>query len=265
MTTDDISQHAKALSVRGASKGGQARTKSLTAEERQEIARNAAQKRWGTTIPKATHTGILDIAGRKLSCAVLEDGTRLLTQRDFLAAIGRSKPSSKKKTARALQSADPPPFLVAENLRPYASEELLADANPIEFRGVRGTRSKGYEASLLPGVCETYLKARDAHQQSLLLTGKRILTEDQERIATACDILMRGFARVGIVALIDEATGYQQQRENDELNRILSLYVEERYRPYILTKKPFTPEFFQHIYPCGPACWSGSAGSWPTC
>jgi P63C domain len=249
MTTDDLSQHAKVLSAKGASKGGYARAKSLTPEERKEIAQNAAETRWSSTVPKATHTGSLDIAGRKFSCAVLENGTRLLTQRDFLTAIGRSsKPTSKKKTARALQAADPPPFFVAENLRPFVSDELLAKSNPIAFRGVRGQRSLGYEATLLAEVCEAYLKARDAHKDSILINNKRILTEDQERIADFCDVLMRGFAQVGIVALIDEATGYQAQRENDELNRILSLYVEEMYRPYITTRKPFTPEFFQHIY-----------------
>lgn len=42
---DDASEHARALSRRGASKGGVARTAALTPERRQEIAIAAAQAR----------------------------------------------------------------------------------------------------------------------------------------------------------------------------------------------------------------------------
>lgn len=38
--------HAQALSALGASKGGKARAKKLSAEKRREIAQKAAQKRW---------------------------------------------------------------------------------------------------------------------------------------------------------------------------------------------------------------------------
>lgn len=246
MGTDNIHKHAKALSLKGASKGGKARANSLTAEARREIAQHAAETRWGETVPKATHSGFLEIAERKFSCAVLENGTRLLTQRDFLTAIGRSsKPAGKKSTAKSLQAEDPPPFFVAENLRPYISNELLAMSNPIAFRNVRGSRALGYDAKLLPQVCDAYLRARDAHQSLLLLENKRLLTEDQERIAAVCDVLIRGLAQVGIVALIDEATGYQAEREKDELSRILAAYINEELRPWI---KKFPDEFFKQIY-----------------
>src|SRR5258708_33989316 len=102
MSTDDIRKHAKALSAKGASKGGKARANSLTAEARREIAQRAAETRWGETVPKATHSGFLEIAGRKFSCDVLEHATHLLTQRVFLTASGlSSKPSGKTITANA--------------------------------------------------------------------------------------------------------------------------------------------------------------------
>ena len=41
-----VSAAAAALSKLGASKGGEARAKSLTAKRRAEIAKNAAQQRW---------------------------------------------------------------------------------------------------------------------------------------------------------------------------------------------------------------------------
>jgi len=51
-------------------------------------------------------------------------------------------------------------------------------------------------------LCETVLQARK--------DGK--LQSQQMHIAEQCEILVRGFARVGIIALVDEATGYQDYR-----------------------------------------------------
>ena len=67
------------------SRGGHARAANLSPEERSEIARNAALARWArvgdiTKLPKATHDGSLDLGGIEIPCAVLSDGTRLLTQ-----------------------------------------------------------------------------------------------------------------------------------------------------------------------------------------
>lgn len=238
MASSDLSKHAKALSTAGASKGGKARAANLTAEERQEKARHAAQARWSGILPKAPYNGQLDIEGRTIGCAVLEDGTRVLTQQTFLSAIGRAKKAPGGTGSARLESEEGlPPFLIAENLRPFISEELRAIAKPIPFRNARGNKGYGYDARLLPKVCEVYLKARDA---------KALGGEAQIRIATVCDLLIRGFAQVGIIALVDEATGYQKQRERDELNRILSAYINEELRPWI--SRVFPEEFFRQIY-----------------
>lgn len=65
---------------------------------------------------------------------------------------------------------------------------------------------------MLQEVCESILSARD---KGLLLT------EQDRRYAIHADMLMRGFARVGIIALVDEATGYQRDRAKDALAKIL--------------------------------------------
>jgi len=88
---------------------------------------------------------------------------------------------------------------------------------------------------LLPMLCEIYVNARDDDK---LLKG-------QEHVAAACYVLMKGLARVGIIALVDEATGYQEQRAKDELQRILEAYVQEEYRTWTRT---FPEEFFRQIY-----------------
>jgi len=242
----ELSKHAKALSAKGASKGGKARTEHLAPDERQAIARQAAQARWGDLIPHAVYNGQLKIADREIDCAVLENGTRLLTQQTFLKAIGRAR-SAKGGTGSTRLSLEKglPPFLIAENLQPFIPDELRSLANPIIFRNTRGIKAYGYEATLLPRVCEVYLKARDANSIAEV-EGRRLLTDDQKRIAAVCDLLMRGLAQVGIIALVDEATGYQAQREKDELNRILSAYINEELRPWV--KRVFPEEFFKQIY-----------------
>jgi len=63
----------------------------------------------------------------------------------------------------------------------------------------------------LPKVCEVYLEARKANA----------LLPSQKHIAERAEILIRGLATVGIIALIDEATGYQQLREERALATIL--------------------------------------------
>lgn len=220
------------------SKGGEARAESLAPEKRSEIATLAANARWSKNLPKATHTGVIVIAGRPLSCAVLETGKRLLTQETFLTAIGRAGKAKGKTGSFVVDGM--PPFLAAENLIPFISDDLRQSTTPIFCRNEKGIRLAGYDAMLLPMVCEVYLKLRDYNRNG----GKRV-PANQKHIIEACDLLMRGLARVGIIALVDEATGYQEQRAKDELSKILEAYIVEELRPWI---KTFPDEFFKQVY-----------------
>ena len=150
----------------------------------------------------ATHTGTLNLAGKEIACAVLEDGTRVLTQETFLQAIGRAGKAKARTGSKTLVDGMPP-FLAAGNLKPFIPNELSGSTAPRVFKNPKtGTKGFGYNALLLPMVCEVYLEAREAGA----------LTQQQDHIADACKILYRGLARVGIVALVDEATGYQEDR-----------------------------------------------------
>ncbi len=203
---------------------------------RSEIARRAAAARWGETVQVTYHTGDIKIGDITLSCAVLGDGpTRVLSQSTVLTALGRSPQKS-----RRTRGADPDlraPFLVANNLQPFISDELRAISEPIPFRVAGEGRSKswGYRAEMLPMVCDVYLEARNAHK----------LDPKQRSVAKAAEILVRGLARVGITALVDEATGYQEVRARDELQRILEAYVQAEFRPWI---RMFPGDFFREIY-----------------
>lgn len=133
-----------------------------------------------------------------------------------------------------------PFFLQAEQLQPFISEELRQSTTPIFFRTKDGQRSVGYDAELLPMVCEVYLKFRDAAIQRI---GKA--PGQYQHIIIACDVLMRGLAQVGIVALVDEATGFQADRAKRALVEILEKFIAKELRPWV---KTFPNEFYEQLY-----------------
>lgn len=178
-------------------------------------------------ILKATHTGKIHIGNNIIPCAVLEDGTRVLTQQGFLKAIGRSGQPAKGRGSQLEKIA---PFIAPKNLKPFISKELEYSTFPVRFKPIKGARAFGYKAELLPKVCEVYLNARDAGA----------LPKYQLNFAKACDILIRGLAHTGIIALVDEATGYQYIR--DKINIL-----------YVTIQKSTTKGTSLHLVPMFPA------------
>src|SRR5882672_4796743 len=79
--------------VFGKAIGGKARAKALTAEERSSIAHRAAATRWAGMVLKATHGSTdhpLKIGDIEIPCYMLNDETRVLSQRGLQAGIGMS-------------------------------------------------------------------------------------------------------------------------------------------------------------------------------
>ena len=86
-----------------------------------------------------------------ISCAVLQNGTRMITQATFLRALGRSR--SPKAGTGVLSTVDELPFfLQAEALKPFISDDLVQSTNPIFYRTKQGGKGVGYHARLLPLV-----------------------------------------------------------------------------------------------------------------
>jgi hypothetical protein len=239
MSESEVSKAAKTLSRLGSSKGGLARAERMSPEQRREIAQKAANARWG--VPRATHVGEIHLDNTSIPCAVLEDGTRLLTQEGFLKAIGRS---GKPAAGRGSSVEKIAPFLALENLKPFIDEELASSTFPVIFQGVTGSKAYGYKAELLPKVCTVYLKARDAG----------VLLKSQLRFAQACDMLIRGLAEIGIVALVDEATGYQEVRDKLALQAILDKFLRKEFAAWA---KCFPEEFYKHIFRLRHWPWKG--------
>lgn len=220
-------------------KGGRARAKALSPTERSDIARKAAAARWDSDAPRVICEGPLQVGEKEINAAVLPDETRVLTQATFLRAIGRAR--SPKAGTGVLSTAEGLPFfLQAKALTPFITDGLKEAAQPIFWVGDDGRKQVGYRADLLPKVCEVYLRLRD---HSLAETGK--VPKQHEHIIQACDILMRGLAHVGIIALVDEATGYQDLRARNALEKILDEFISGELRKWA---KTFPDEFYKEMF-----------------
>lgn len=169
----------------------------------------------------------LVISGVEIPCYVLEDESRVLSQRGITTGIGLNPDAGFRM----------PHFLSSKHIKPFVSNELMpALKHPILFKNPSGGGvAHGYPATLLVDICKVILSARDA----------RNLTENQKHIAQRADILIRGLATVGIVALVDEATGYQEIREQRALATILEKFIAADLQPWT---KTFPIEFYREIF-----------------
>ena len=213
--------------------GGLARAAALSAEKRREIAQKGAAIRHG--IPEAifgSPDSPLQIGDVQIQCYVLDDETRVLSQADFLEALGRHRKASVKPQEGEEQV---PPILQGKGINQFISKELLEKSKPIQFLPPTGGRASGYRAEILPMVCEVYLKARDAGA----------LLPSQMHIARQAEILIRALAHVGIIALVDEATGYQNVRARRALEKILETFIAEELRKWA---KTFPDEFYKEMF-----------------
>ena len=219
----------------GKVKGGKARAAALSAERRKEIARQgAAARKEAASLPKATHGSAdrpLRIGEVEIPCYVLDDGTRVLSQRGLISGIGMSLGSSRSGDARHIV------LFESEAMKSHVSNDLLAMLrNPIRFRPPHGGATAfGYPATILADVCEAVLSARADGDLPMRLA----------HIADQCEVLVRGFARVGVIALVDEATGYQKERARDALAQILEAFVAKELQPYV---KTFPSDYYEQMF-----------------
>ncbi len=209
------------------SKGGKALAAKLTKEERSENARKAAAVRWKT--PRATHDGVLAFGDLELACANLPDGRRVVSQESILAALGRGYSgyySQRDKKARKEGSAVLPQYLAPKALKPFIPKELEV-LQYVQYVSVSGGLAKGVEADLIPDICEVWMKASAA-------PGVK-LSAVQKATAAKAQIIVLGLAKVGIIALIDEATGYQAERHRTELQELLREFISDKLRQWVKT------------------------------
>lgn len=183
-------------------------------------------------ILKATHDGKIEIGDLIIEASVLEDGTRVLSYRGVSKALGKGEKWSSNGVSKL------PPFLAPKALEPFISAKISAGVfQPIEFKPLHGGRTAyGVPATLLPEICDVWLKAREA---------RALKSQRYQDVAARAEILVRGFAHIGIIALVDEATGYQETRNRAELQTILSAYIAKELLPWALR---FPEDFYKEMF-----------------
>lgn len=185
-----------------------------------------------TIILNATHEGKLKIGEVDLNVAVLQDGTRVITQSAVFKAFGRTKRGRSKDDIRVLNR---PAFIDARNLQAFIDSDLDRLLTLIEYKSKNGSIVEGYDASILPKLCKVYLDAREYNK----------LVTQQLPLARASEVLLMSLANVGITALVDEATGYQYDREKDALQVVLRAYINEE---LLRWQKMFPDSFYYEIF-----------------
>jgi hypothetical protein len=231
--------------TKNAAKGGRARASVLTDEQKKAIASNAARARWGKSVdqqasedadlseeseeasvpshpsdgmPMALFPGKMDLGGTSCTVYVLDNRKRVMAQREVVSVLTGITKGGLDRYLHALRDFLDP-------------EAILSQAIQFKIPGT-GNVGNGYEATLLLDICDAYLRARDAGAMT---------TPAQQNLAKRAEIVTRACAKVGIIALIDEATGYQQFREKQELQLKLQAFIAEDMQEWA---RMFQPEFW---------------------
>lgn len=203
--------------------GARARYAALSPDERSRIATKAALKKAG--YPSATHTGFINIAGAQIPCAVLDNGKRVVWQREVVGLLTGNKKGGLSR------------YLTASNLVPFAPDKFKCgnfDETAIPFE-MDGRKAHGFKAEDIVDICKMYMTARKA----------AVLLPSQIHLAAQAEIIVLSLAKVGITALIDEATGFQEIRDRRALQLILDTYLRKEHAAWA---KRFPDEFYKEMF-----------------
>lgn len=196
---------------------------------------------------RSKYPGKLQIGDIDLECHVLEDGSRIFSSHDVLLAFGLD--SDPKNQPRVLNA-----FLDKIKVISLSDNELSSRLKtPIRFTrdGKGGSPAIGYPAELIPAICNSVLKLSTSYKLPFALNESAVRSR----------ILLNGFANVGILALVDEATGYQEYRDKRALQDILDKYLRQEYAAWA---KCFPDEFYKEMFRLKNWEWKGMSINRPS-
>ena len=170
----------------------------------------------------------LKLGELEIPCYVLEDGTRVFSGRGIQKALGTTATSGTWLSR----------FVNKSDVTPFFKTGIIEQINsPIKFKrptaGGSQSITYGYDVTILIDICDAILEANK--------TG----TLNDGLLAINAEIIMRSVAKVGIIALVDEVTGYQYNREKDELQKILKAYISEELLPW---QKRFPDIYYKELF-----------------
>lgn len=183
---------------------------------------------------KISHEGEINLNGIIIPCFVLENGDRVLSTAGMQKALGVEKNASQRSSGRLDE------ILTSKAVSRFISiDSESSKFSPIDcYRGQQ--KISAYKAELLPELCDLMLKVRDYAKENNQELGSRQLD-----VIAHSDILIRALAKVGIIALVDEATGYQYDREKDALQVVLKAFISNELMKW---QKTFPDAFYFEIF-----------------
>jgi hypothetical protein len=223
----------------GRVRSGKARMEKLTPEQRRELAKQAANVRWrklsagipgpgGNTVlesngsiakdpeifklPLARWPGELEIYTSRLAVYVLDDGRRVISRGAATAFITDGKGGGNLEQ-----------YLEVEALKPYLPADWRNQFIEFDHPQVVNRVVKGITAETFIEICQAFVAAWERGE---------LTTDRQKELAFKAAIFMSACAKVGLIALIDEATGYQYERPIDALQFKLKLFLAEEMRKW---------------------------------
>jgi hypothetical protein len=202
----------------------------------------------GMTLPIARWRGNLNIVGLEVPCYVLDNGEKIIgrtSATELLTGI---------KGGGALEK-----YLGVKALEPFINSNLVLERMvPFRLLEVEGLDKavKGLPADLMIEVCQGFVAALQASfdPQS---THPR-MTDRQRQMAMQASVFLSACAKVGLEALIDEATGYQYEREEDALQVKLRAFIADELRAW---EKTFPDELWSEFGRL--TAWKGSLHNRP--
>ena len=250
---------AAEMGRRGGRKGGAMRAARMTPEERSAASKAAAATRWakpphdliapdeskaaaleGELLPPspfAKHRGIMTLGGMPVEVYVLDTGDRVMSLR---AAV---------KVLTGIDGGVLEDYIGVKALKDFVNSDLvLEETVAFTIPGVGGL-GRGITAEQFEGILSGYVRA---------LHAGALKTDRQREIAITCAILATSFLKLGIIAQIDEVTGYQYERAADALQVKIQAYIAEELRAW---EKTFPDELWEQFGRL--TNWKGSLHSRP--
>ena len=214
----------------GKAKGGVARAKSLTKEQRSEIAKKGAAARWKAKPLKSTHQGnFLDDFGIDAECYVLDDEAKTVV----VTKTGLSQLLGIGEHAKDLDQV-----LGAQYMSKYRDLELLRKMeNPYKFQLTSKSKTVhqalGYDITSIVDIGRALIDAKDNDD----------LPPSRLKAAEAAQKLINASAKAGIKGVAYALAGYRP--EVQEVIDAFKAFVREEARQY---EKEFPDELYEEWY-----------------
>ena len=168
-------------------------------------------------LPVAKWMGIIELAQSQIDCYVLEDGRRVLSINGAVRALAGLETGHGRLDK----------YIGISALKPYLDVPAIIDGL-IEFEipGNNFGNARGLTTDQFEEIMGAFVAA---------MTEEVKFTRNQLQMAFRCALLLRGLAKTGLVALVDEATGYQHNRAENELQVRLKAFISSELRVWSKT------------------------------